>query len=186
MKVFILFFEEFAMHCHLFPIVLVFPLHRMWYWCVLSGTWTCQSLCLRTCLCSSGWSQTCSLGWTVLVFAIPISMMLWNRSSKRRNTSCCLTRCLIWVLDLIFWDTGSPAQPKDCWVSVDLVSACECLVVDAPYSLCWLWFQVDKVVQMHETMMTRHTTMIVGPTGGGKSVVISTLCQAQTKSVSVY
>ncbi|XP_056232067.1 dynein axonemal heavy chain 10 [Seriola aureovittata] len=41
--------------------------------------------------------------------------------------------------------------------------------------------QVDKVVQMYETMMTRHTTMIVGPTGGGKSVVISTLCQAQTK-----
>uniref|UniRef100_A0A3Q1G9E8 Dynein axonemal heavy chain 10 n=1 Tax=Acanthochromis polyacanthus TaxID=80966 RepID=A0A3Q1G9E8_9TELE len=40
--------------------------------------------------------------------------------------------------------------------------------------------QVDKVVQMYETMMTRHTTMIVGPTGGGKSVVISTLCQAQT------
>ncbi|XP_077377243.1 dynein axonemal heavy chain 10-like [Festucalex cinctus] len=41
--------------------------------------------------------------------------------------------------------------------------------------------QVDKVVQLYETMMTRHTTMIVGPTGGGKSVVISTLCQAQTK-----
>lgn len=29
--------------------------------------------------------------------------------------------------------------------------------------------------------MTRHTTMIVGPTGGGKSVVINTLAQAQTK-----
>lgn len=43
--------------------------------------------------------------------------------------------------------------------------------------------QVDKVVQMYETMMTRHTTMIVGPTGGGKSVVINTLCQAQTKYV---
>ncbi|KAF3695797.1 Dynein heavy chain 10, axonemal Axonemal beta dynein heavy chain 10 Ciliary dynein heavy chain 10 [Channa argus] len=41
--------------------------------------------------------------------------------------------------------------------------------------------QVDKVVQMYETMMTRHTTMIVGPTGGGKSVVINTLCQAQSK-----
>ncbi|KAM4590913.1 dynein axonemal heavy chain 10 isoform 1-T1 [Odontesthes bonariensis] len=41
--------------------------------------------------------------------------------------------------------------------------------------------QLDKVVQLYETMMTRHTTMIVGPTGGGKSVVISTLCQAQTK-----
>ena len=55
-----------------------------------------------------------------------------------------------------------------------------------PYSLCLLLFQVNKVVQMYETMMTRHTTMVVGPTGGGKSVVISTLCQAQTKSVSVY
>ncbi|XP_062814743.1 dynein axonemal heavy chain 10 isoform X2 [Anolis carolinensis] len=41
--------------------------------------------------------------------------------------------------------------------------------------------EVDKVVQMYETMLTRHTTMIVGPTGGGKSVVINTLCQAQTK-----
>ncbi|XP_009082982.1 PREDICTED: dynein heavy chain 10, axonemal, partial [Acanthisitta chloris] len=41
--------------------------------------------------------------------------------------------------------------------------------------------QVDKVVQMYETMLTRHTTMVVGPTGGGKSVVINTLCQAQNK-----
>jgi len=39
--------------------------------------------------------------------------------------------------------------------------------------------QVDKVVQMYESMMTRHTTMIiVGPTGGGKSVIINTLAQA--------
>ncbi|XP_009955032.1 PREDICTED: dynein heavy chain 10, axonemal, partial [Leptosomus discolor] len=41
--------------------------------------------------------------------------------------------------------------------------------------------QVDKVVQMYETMLTRHSTMVVGPTGGGKSVVINTLCQAQNK-----
>ncbi|CAB0039667.1 unnamed protein product [Trichogramma brassicae] len=40
--------------------------------------------------------------------------------------------------------------------------------------------QVDKVVQMYEMMMTRHSTMIVGPTGGGKSVVIQALCDAQT------
>lgn len=39
--------------------------------------------------------------------------------------------------------------------------------------------QEDKVVQMYETMMTRHSTMIVGPTGGGKSVVIKTLIKAQ-------
>ncbi|XP_009868408.1 PREDICTED: dynein heavy chain 10, axonemal, partial [Apaloderma vittatum] len=41
--------------------------------------------------------------------------------------------------------------------------------------------QVDKVVQIYETMLTRHTTMVVGPTGGGKSVVINALCQAQNK-----
>ena len=41
--------------------------------------------------------------------------------------------------------------------------------------------QVDKVVQLYETMLTRHTTMVVGPTGGGKSAVIDTLSRAQTK-----
>ncbi|TPP59989.1 Dynein heavy chain 10 axonemal [Fasciola gigantica] len=40
--------------------------------------------------------------------------------------------------------------------------------------------QTDKVVQLYETMKTRHTTMVVGPTGGGKSVVIEALCDAQT------
>ena len=38
--------------------------------------------------------------------------------------------------------------------------------------------QVDKIVQMYETMLVRHTTMIVGPTGGGKSLVLSTLARA--------
>jgi dynein heavy chain, axonemal len=41
--------------------------------------------------------------------------------------------------------------------------------------------QVDKVVQLYETMITRHTTMLVGPAGGGKSVVIDTLAKAQSK-----
>ncbi|XP_059138610.1 dynein axonemal heavy chain 10-like [Physella acuta] len=41
--------------------------------------------------------------------------------------------------------------------------------------------QVDKIVQLYETMMTRHCTMIVGPTGGGKSVVLNMLVQAQTR-----
>lgn len=40
--------------------------------------------------------------------------------------------------------------------------------------------QEDKVVQMYETMMTRHSTMLVGPTGGGKTVVMNALIKAQT------
>ncbi|EDO28662.1 predicted protein, partial [Nematostella vectensis] len=45
--------------------------------------------------------------------------------------------------------------------------------------------RADKVVQMYETMLTRHTTMIVGPTGGGKTVVINTLAMAQTRLLYV-
>ena len=41
--------------------------------------------------------------------------------------------------------------------------------------------QVDKVIQLYETMLTRHTTMVAGNTGGGKSVIINTLAQSQTK-----
>lgn len=40
--------------------------------------------------------------------------------------------------------------------------------------------QVDKVIQLYEVMMIRHSTMVIGPTGGGKTVVIETLCRAQT------
>lgn len=36
------------------------------------------------------------------------------------------------------------------------------------------------MIQLYETMLTRHCTMIVGPTGGGKTVVINTLVKAQT------
>eukprot|EP00919_Chromeraceae_sp_WS-2016_P072391 GHVR01171232.1.p1 GENE.GHVR01171232.1~~GHVR01171232.1.p1 ORF type:complete len:2780 (-),score=639.98 GHVR01171232.1:32-7840(-) len=39
--------------------------------------------------------------------------------------------------------------------------------------------QVDKVMQLYETMLTRHTTMVVGSTGGGKTVVIESLAAAQ-------
>eukprot|EP00976_Prorocentrum_cordatum_P067883 1178917-Prorocentrum_minimum.AAC.1 len=41
--------------------------------------------------------------------------------------------------------------------------------------------EVDKCVQLYETMQTRHTTMVVGNTGGGKSVIINTLARALTK-----
>uniref|UniRef100_A0A3Q3JRC8 Dynein heavy chain hydrolytic ATP-binding dynein motor region domain-containing protein n=1 Tax=Monopterus albus TaxID=43700 RepID=A0A3Q3JRC8_MONAL len=41
--------------------------------------------------------------------------------------------------------------------------------------------RVSHVVLRVEYLKYKHTTMIVGPTGGGKSVVISTLCQAQTR-----
>lgn len=40
--------------------------------------------------------------------------------------------------------------------------------------------QVDKIIQLYETMLTRHTTMLVGETGGGKSVMLETIARAQT------
>ncbi|PNH08033.1 Dynein-1-alpha heavy chain, flagellar inner arm I1 complex [Tetrabaena socialis] len=41
--------------------------------------------------------------------------------------------------------------------------------------------QVDKIVQLYEVMMTRHTTMVVGQTGGGKTVILNSLARAQSK-----
>jgi dynein heavy chain len=35
--------------------------------------------------------------------------------------------------------------------------------------------QVDKGIQMYETFIVRHTTMVVGPTGGGKTTVLKSL-----------
>jgi dynein heavy chain len=38
--------------------------------------------------------------------------------------------------------------------------------------------QINKVIQLFETMQTRHTTMVVGPTGAGKSVILKELAKA--------
>ena len=43
-----------------------------------------------------------------------------------------------------------------------------------------LEIQVDKVIQLYETMETRHTTMVVGPTGAGKTSIINLLKEART------
>jgi dynein heavy chain len=45
--------------------------------------------------------------------------------------------------------------------------------------------QVDKCIQMYETMIVRHTTMIVGPTGGGKTLVLETLRNARLGAENV-
>ncbi|KAJ1617774.1 dynein heavy chain and region D6 of dynein motor-domain-containing protein [Pavlovales sp. CCMP2436] len=55
--------------------------------------------------------------------------------------------------------------------------AVDAALVDSGYQ--FLEVQADKVVQLYETMLTRHTTMIVGPTGGGKTVLLNTLKRAQ-------
>ncbi len=39
--------------------------------------------------------------------------------------------------------------------------------------------QVDKCIQLYETQLVRHATMIVGPTGGGKSLILDVLRAAR-------
>ena len=45
--------------------------------------------------------------------------------------------------------------------------------------------QVNKIIQLFETMGTRHTTMVVGPTGSGKSVIISTLAASLKEETGI-
>ncbi|XP_074093953.1 dynein axonemal heavy chain 10-like [Cotesia typhae] len=40
--------------------------------------------------------------------------------------------------------------------------------------------QVDKILQLYKLTMTRHVNIVVGPTGGGKTVIIKTFCETQT------
>lgn len=76
------------------------------------------------------------------------------------------------IKDLFPTLTSSPTQ------NPEFTAAVEAFLVEANYSV--LPEQVSKVVQLCETMKTRHTTMVVGPTCGGKSVIIRSLCGAQT------
>lgn len=46
-------------------------------------------------------------------------------------------------------------------------------------------YQVNKVLQLYETQVVRHTTMLVGPTGGGKSLVLSALANARQQAENV-
>lgn len=49
--------------------------------------------------------------------------------------------------------------------------------------------QVTKIIQLFETMNTRHTTMVVGPTGAGKTTVIEGLKRARESNgnkVNIY
>jgi len=45
--------------------------------------------------------------------------------------------------------------------------------------------QVDKVMQLYETMLTRHSTMITGPSGGGKSVCLDAMAFAQKVALNL-
>jgi dynein heavy chain len=45
--------------------------------------------------------------------------------------------------------------------------------------------QVNKIIQLFETMQTRHTTMVVGPTGSGKSVILSQLAEALKEDTEI-
>jgi len=46
-------------------------------------------------------------------------------------------------------------------------------------------FQVNKALQVYETQTVRHTTQIVGPTGGGKTLIIDALAAARGTAQNV-
>ncbi|OEH75761.1 axonemal 1-beta dynein heavy chain dynein heavy related protein [Cyclospora cayetanensis] len=51
-----------------------------------------------------------------------------------------------------------------------------------PRSKAVLENQVDKIMQLHATMESRHATMVVGTTGGGKTVIIEVLAAAHKEA----
>ncbi|CAF0910630.1 unnamed protein product [Adineta ricciae] len=55
----------------------------------------------------------------------------------------------------------------------------EATLTDQSYSL--IPEQIEKIIQLYKTMMTRHSTMLVGPTSGGKTVILNILAKAQTQ-----
>lgn len=46
--------------------------------------------------------------------------------------------------------------------------------------------QVDKIIQIYETMLVRHTIQVVGPTGAGKTLCLDTLARARLAAESVH
>jgi dynein heavy chain len=46
-------------------------------------------------------------------------------------------------------------------------------------------YQVEKIVQLHDTIMVRHGVMLVGPTGGGKTTCYNVLANAMPKVTAV-
>ena len=56
----------------------------------------------------------------------------------------------------------------------------DCEGENSPY-----WKQVDKVIQMYEIIQTRHSTMMVGPTGGGKTLVMKCLQKAMKSAFNL-
>jgi len=46
--------------------------------------------------------------------------------------------------------------------------------------------QVDKTIQLYETMITRHTTMVVGPTCSGKTTIIEALRRASFTKTEIF
>ncbi|GLH10281.1 Uncharacterized protein GBIM_15218, partial [Gryllus bimaculatus] len=63
--------------------------------------------------------------------------------------------------------------------NVQLMEAVEQALVDKHYQV--LPMQVNKIMQLNDIIKVRHSTMVIGPTGSGKSVTIKILSTVQTK-----